>query len=133
MKLTQIVLICASVCLCLCLCPNGGEALHLRQRRVANAAPDDGNLANELEAIAAAAADNDSDDDESAEKFVSDVTTTAQPLGIVSIKSRAIAMDRALCQVQSRYHPHYPKCHQYCKRLEHWIGQCWRESCHCIS
>ncbi|XP_017135290.1 uncharacterized protein LOC108151272 [Drosophila miranda] len=55
------------------------------------------------------------------------------PLGIVSIKARVIAKDRALCQQLSRYHPHYPKCHEYCKRQEHWIGQCWRESCHCIS
>ncbi|XP_034670987.1 uncharacterized protein LOC117903209 [Drosophila subobscura] len=55
------------------------------------------------------------------------------PLGIVSIKARVIAKDRALCQQLSRYHPHFPKCHEYCKRQEHWIGQCWRESCHCIS
>ncbi|KAH8387426.1 hypothetical protein KR093_007010 [Drosophila rubida] len=65
--------------------------------------------------------------------YISDATTTAKPLGIVSVKSRAIAMDRGLCLERSRYHPHYPKCHNYCKRLEHWIGQCWRESCHCIS
>ncbi|BFG02666.1 uncharacterized protein DMAD_02115 [Drosophila madeirensis] len=55
------------------------------------------------------------------------------PLGIVSIKARVIAKDRALCQQLSRFHPHFPKCHEYCKRQEHWIGQCWRESCHCIS
>ncbi|ALC48465.1 CG34331 [Drosophila busckii] len=60
-------------------------------------------------------------------------SSTPKPLGIVSIKTRAVAMDRGLCLERSRYHPHFPKCHLYCKHLDHWIGQCRRESCHCIS
>lgn len=128
MKLLPILMLCLG--LCLCIWPKGGQAWRLQQRREASAAP---------EPVPNAKLDADnfdddvSDESELPEKFVSDATTTMKPLGIVSIKSRAIAMDRALCQEQSRYHPHYPKCHQYCKKLEHWIGQCWRESCHCIS
>ncbi|XP_017869896.1 PREDICTED: uncharacterized protein LOC108618408 [Drosophila arizonae] len=118
MKLLHIVLLCLG--LWLCLCPVPGEARRLQ--REASAAPEP-----LLNAELAAGESLKS------EEFVSDATTTPKPLGIVSIKSRAIAMDRALCKEQSRYHPHFPKCHQYCKRLDHWIGQCWRESCHCIS
>ncbi|XP_011187567.1 uncharacterized protein LOC105215380 [Zeugodacus cucurbitae] len=65
---------------------------------------------------------NDENDD--------DVT---EPLGIASVKSRAIAMDRGLCRELSRYHPHYPRCQEYCKKLNHWMGMCRRESCHCYS
>ncbi|XP_023169254.1 uncharacterized protein LOC111598299 [Drosophila hydei] len=119
MRLLQIVLLCLG--LWLSLCPLPGNARRLQQRE-ASAAPEPAQNA-ELEV----------DESGQSQEFVSDATTTAKPLGIVSIKSRAIAMDRALCQEQSRYHPHFPKCFQYCKRLDHWIGQCWRESCHCIS
>ncbi|KAI8125658.1 hypothetical protein FF38_05302 [Lucilia cuprina] len=54
-------------------------------------------------------------------------------LPIASIKSRAIAMDRELCRELSRYHPHYPRCQLYCEKLNHWIGMCRRDSCHCYS
>ncbi|KAL7744819.1 hypothetical protein ACLKA6_007112 [Drosophila palustris] len=127
-------ILCLGLCLCLCL--GTGQARRLQQRREANAAPEPAPApAPEPVPVPMPVLDDKLDGDDSAEKevFVSDATTTTKPLGIVSIKSRAIAMDRGLCQVQSRYHPHYPRCHQYCKRLEHWIGQCWRESCHCIS
>ncbi|XP_039962549.1 uncharacterized protein LOC120776113 [Bactrocera tryoni] len=62
-----------------------------------------------------------------------DDVTTNMPLGIASVKSRAIAMDRGLCRELSRYHPHYPRCQEYCKKLNHWMGMCRRESCHCYS
>lgn len=123
MKLLTILVFCLGLCLGL------GQARRLP--REANAAP-------EPQPAAAPPAQPDenqlsADDVSEKEVFISDATTTEAPLGIVSIKSRAIAMDRGLCQTQSPQHPHFPKCHQYCKRLEHWIGQCWRESCHCIS
>ncbi|XP_054729520.1 uncharacterized protein LOC129238504 [Anastrepha obliqua] len=69
----------------------------------------------------------DEDDDGSVDDDVS------QPLGIASVKSRAIAMDRGLCRELSRYHPHYPRCQAYCEKLNHWMGMCRRESCHCYS
>ncbi|XP_020717435.1 uncharacterized protein LOC110118923 [Ceratitis capitata] len=71
--------------------------------------------------------DNDIDDDELTVKM------TPKSMGIASVKSRAIAMDRALCRELSRYHPHYPRCFEYCKKLNHWMGMCRRESCHCYS
>ncbi|XP_037931004.1 uncharacterized protein LOC119673167 [Teleopsis dalmanni] len=67
--------------------------------------------------------DNDNDNTESISK----------ELNIASIKSRAIAMDREICSVLSRYHPHYPRCQDYCKKLNHWMGMCRRHSCHCYS
>ncbi|XP_037828106.1 uncharacterized protein LOC119616034 [Lucilia sericata] len=54
-------------------------------------------------------------------------------LPIASIKSRAIAMDRELCREISRYHPHHPRCQFYCEKLNHWMGMCRRDSCHCYS
>ncbi|KAH8416742.1 hypothetical protein KR222_000813, partial [Zaprionus bogoriensis] len=117
---------CAILLLGLALCLCSGLAQARRLRREANAAP-------EPQPAAAALELNPFDEAPKKEIFISDATTTEKPLGIVSIKSRAIAMDRGLCLERSRFHPHFPKCHDYCKRLEHWIGQCWRESCHCVS
>ncbi|XP_017030140.1 uncharacterized protein [Drosophila kikkawai] len=57
----------------------------------------------------------------------------AKPPGIVSIKVRHVQADPLLCQQLSRYHPHHPQCHGYCKRQGHWIGQCKKNSCHCFS
>ncbi|KAH8280216.1 hypothetical protein KR044_008819, partial [Drosophila immigrans] len=122
------------LCLCLCVFVATGHARRLQ--REASAAPEPAAAPSPDPAPApepAPVLQADKGDGKEKDVFISDATTTAKPLGIVSIKSRAIAMDRGLCQEQSRYHPHYPKCHAYCKRLEHWIGQCWRESCHCIS
>lgn len=56
-----------------------------------------------------------------------------EDLPIASIKSRAIAMDRDLCRELSRYHPHHPRCQLYCEKLNHWMGMCRRDSCHCYS
>ncbi|KAM7347859.1 uncharacterized protein ACRADG_007345 [Cochliomyia hominivorax] len=64
---------------------------------------------------------NEGDDDEQ------------KDLPIASIKSRAIAMDRELCRELSRYHPHHPRCQLYCEKLNHWMGMCRRDSCHCYS
>lgn len=123
------------LCLCLALCLGSGQARRLQ--REANPAPEPQQAAadQQLNENPLGVDVDDDDDDLPAEKeaFISDATTTEKPRGIVSVKSRAIAMDRGLCQTLSPQHPHFPKCHQYCKRLEHWIGQCWRESCHCIS
>ncbi|XP_016949759.2 uncharacterized protein LOC108024366 [Drosophila biarmipes] len=58
---------------------------------------------------------------------------TDKPLGIVSIKVRHLQPDPELCAQVSRYHPHHPQCHNYCKRQGHWIGQCKKEACHCFS
>ncbi|XP_034483628.1 uncharacterized protein LOC117788843 [Drosophila innubila] len=130
MKLLQVWILCLGICLCLCL--GTGQARRLQQRREANAAPEPAPVP-VPEQTQLPESELDGDDSARKEIFVSDATTTSKPLAIVAIKSRAIAMDRGLCQEQSRYRPHYPKCHQYCKKLDHWIGQCWRESCHCIS
>ncbi|XP_037724839.1 uncharacterized protein LOC119556599 [Drosophila subpulchrella] len=62
-----------------------------------------------------------------------DEDATDKPLGIVSIKVRHLQEDPALCALRSRYHPHHPQCHSYCKRQGHWIGQCKKETCHCFS
>lgn len=74
-------------------------------------------------------------DDDSAEDSVEDQAQNqdAGPLRIASIKSRAIAMDPELCRELSRYHPHYPRCYEYCKKLLHWMGMCVHSSCHCYS
>ncbi|XP_017066861.1 uncharacterized protein LOC108104995 [Drosophila eugracilis] len=62
-----------------------------------------------------------------------DEDVTDKPLGIVSIKVRHIQTDADLCQQLSRYPPHHPQCHSYCKRQGHWLGQCKKETCHCFS
>ncbi|XP_016971555.1 uncharacterized protein LOC108039141 [Drosophila rhopaloa] len=67
--------------------------------------------------------DLDTDFDEASEKT----------LGTVSIKVRHIQTDPALCEDTSRYHPHYPQCHSYCKHQGHWIGQCKKKTCQCFS
>ncbi|KAH8366930.1 hypothetical protein KR200_004927 [Drosophila serrata] len=41
--------------------------------------------------------------------------------GTVSIKVRHVLTDPLLCEQLSRYHPHHPQCHGYCKRQGHWI------------
>ncbi|KRF98840.1 uncharacterized protein Dwil_GK16338 [Drosophila willistoni] len=105
-----------------------------QHRREANAAPEPAPVPAPVptpEAAAPLGQSSDLDTFHSGES--NEDETEATTLGIVSIKSRVIAKDRALCQQLSRYHPHYPKCHDYCKRLDHWIGQCWNESCHCVS
>ncbi|XP_062139394.1 nematocyst expressed protein 3-like [Drosophila sulfurigaster albostrigata] len=132
MRLLSILLLS----LCLCLSLSAGMARRLQ--REASAAPEPAPApAPEPEPAPEPAAaplpEPAPAGNEDKEIFISDATTTSKPLGTASIKSRAISMDRGLCQERSRYHPHFPKCHQFCKRLEHWIGQCWREDCHCIS
>lgn len=72
--------------------------------------------------------DDDNDSDE-----VGNDDNDVEDLPIASIKSRAIAMDRELCRELSRYHPHHPRCQLYCEKLNHWMGMCRRESCHCYS
>lgn len=52
---------------------------------------------------------------------------------IASLKSRAIAMNPGLCTKISRYHPHHPQCNEYCLKLDHWMGMCRHNSCHCYS
>lgn len=74
--------------------------------------------------------DTDEDDDDNS---ASDEQKEKGPLPIASIKSRAIAMDRELCRELSRYHPHFPRCYDYCKKLNHWMGMCVQSSCHCYS
>ncbi|KAH8304693.1 hypothetical protein KR018_009190, partial [Drosophila ironensis] len=54
-------------------------------------------------------------------------------LGVASIKVRHIKDDPELCEFLSRYHPHHPQCHSYCKRQGHWMGQCKKARCHCFS
>lgn len=130
MRFLTILLLCLGLSLLL----GSGQARRLQ--REANAAPEPQQVAADQQSNENPLSVDDGDDDDlPAEKevFISDATTTERPRGIASVKSRAIAMDRGLCQTLSPQHPHFPKCHQYCKRLEHWIGQCWRESCHCIS
>lgn len=130
MRFLTILLLCLGLCLLL----GSGQARRLQ--REANPAPEPQQVAADQQPNENPLSVDDGDDDDlpaAKEVFISDATTTEKPLAIVSVKSRAIAMDRGLCQTLSPQHPHFPKCHQYCKRLEHWIGQCWRESCHCIS
>ncbi|XP_030378814.1 uncharacterized protein LOC115627311 [Scaptodrosophila lebanonensis] len=124
MKLFLILLLSSLLCIC------SGRAGGLRVRRDSNA-----DLEAEKEALTGVGEDHSADIDASADDNDGDTQeeTTPQPLGIVSIKSRAIAMDRGLCKELSPYHPHYPRCQEYCKKLDHWIGMCRRESCHCIS
>ncbi|XP_022225342.2 uncharacterized protein LOC111076054 [Drosophila obscura] len=120
MKLLLVV--CTLLSLALCLVP--GQASVVRGTRDAtDAAADAADVA-----LGADSTENEVNIDSGESQEAVTV-----PLGIASIKARVIAKDRALCQQLSRYHPHYPKCHEYCKRQDHWIGQCWRESCHCIS
>ncbi|KAH8336630.1 hypothetical protein KR074_004142 [Drosophila pseudoananassae] len=57
----------------------------------------------------------------------------AKPLGVASIKVRHVSEDQELCSKLSRYHPHHPLCHNYCKRQGHWVGQCKKERCHCFN
>lgn len=58
---------------------------------------------------------------------------TAKPLGVAAIKVRHVSEDPDLCSKLSRYHPHHPLCHNYCKRQGHWVGQCKKERCHCFN
>ncbi|KAL9884722.1 uncharacterized protein ACN427_011466 [Glossina fuscipes fuscipes] len=77
--------------------------------------------------------DDDDDDDNNDKKNAIEIDASKEQLPIASIKSRAIAMDRDLCRILSRYHPHYPRCYNYCEKLGHWMGMCVRNSCHCYS
>ncbi|XP_065364954.1 uncharacterized protein LOC135958018 [Calliphora vicina] len=83
--------------------------------------------------------DDFGDDEDSAENAIDednngdDDDDDPEDLPIASIKSRAIAMDRDLCRELSRYHPHHPRCQLYCEKLNHWMGMCRRDSCHCYS
>ncbi|XP_073828102.1 uncharacterized protein [Musca autumnalis] len=103
-----------------------GEASHINRRLMAIDADGDG------------VEDADSDD-------VAGIEISEEALGVdngddemkdlktVAIKSRVITLDRELCREQSRYHPHYPKCQEYCENLKHWMGMCRRDTCHCYS
>uniref|UniRef100_A0A1A9VX02 Uncharacterized protein n=1 Tax=Glossina austeni TaxID=7395 RepID=A0A1A9VX02_GLOAU len=66
--------------------------------------------------------DNNNDDDNNEKKNATEIDASKEQLPIASIKSRAIAMDRDLCRILSRYHPHYPRCYNYCEKLGHWMG-----------
>lgn len=77
--------------------------------------------------------DFDDDSDEAVNTVDNSGDDDKEDLPIASVKSRAIAMDRELCREISRYHPHHPRCQTYCEKLNHWMGMCRRDSCHCYS
>ncbi|KAH8421427.1 hypothetical protein KR009_007474 [Drosophila setifemur] len=102
--------------LCILLLGQAGADVIRRSRQTSPDLSDPDPLINEVDT-------DDSSEEDDAKK----------PLGIVAIKIRHIQADAELCQQLSRYHPHHPQCHGYCKRQGHWIGQCKKEKCHCFS